>query len=192
MPASTTVRIPAPRRRAQLALTALGFTCAACAGPAAPAVSVACSEIRPAGAPAVQPAPPNPAASPGLAPPLAVKAEDVLELVVVLDSVPAGPGSVLVRVDGLEEPGIVRFTMPPPTAAAAGMTLAPPPVFQGCAGIAPVGLELRAPRAPRSKAWIRASTDRVVRVRLRVGNRSTEEPLLIEPGTSGIVRWQDA
>jgi len=119
-----------------------------------------------------------------------VRPEDVLELVVVLDSVPAGPGSVRVRVDGLAESGVVQFFMPPLTAAAAGMALAPPATFRGCAALAPAGLELRAPVAPRAKAWVRVSSDRAVRVRPRVAGRRSDAPVLITPGTSGIVGWE--
>jgi hypothetical protein len=69
------------------------------------------------------------------------------------------------------------------------MALAPPVRFQGCATVAAAGIELRAPFAPRAKAWVRVSSDRPVRVRPRVAGRRTEAPLLLNPGTSGIVGW---
>jgi hypothetical protein len=72
------------------------------------------------------------------------------------------------------------------------MALAPPVRFQGCATIAAAGIELRAPVAPRAKAWVRVSSDRPVRVRARAAGRRAEEPLLITPGTSGIVGWEGA
>ena len=176
--------------RALLGATAMAAL--ACGRAPEVAVPVTCSEIHPVGASApAAPAPTPPeGATGGRAPTLAVGADDVLELVVMLDSVPAGPGSVRVRVDGLAEPGIVKFFMPPPTAAAAGMALAPPARFQGCATIAAAGIELRAPVAPRAKAWVRVSSDRPVRVRPRVAGRRTEAPLLLTPGTSGIVGWE--
>jgi hypothetical protein len=174
--------------RALLVVTAI----AALACDRAPeiAVPVTCSEMHPVGAAA--PAPQPGGATGGLAPALAVGPDDVLELIVMLDSVPPGPGSVRVRVDGLAEPGIVRFFMPPPTATAAGMALAPPARFQGCATIAAAGIELRAPVAPRAKAWVRVSSDRPVRVRPRVAGRRTEAPLVLTPGTSGTVGWEGA
>jgi hypothetical protein len=82
--------------------------------------------------------------------------------------------------------------MPPATAAAAGMALAPPATFQGCAAIAAAGIELRAPVAPRARAWVRVSSDRPVRVRPRVAGRRSESPLLLLPGASGIVGWEGA
>lgn len=176
-----------PSRHAA-ALTTLLLTLLGCTRPLESAIAVSCTEIIPQGS---GPATPTIGASPdemGLAPSLEVGAQDVLELVVVLDAVPEGPGSVLVRVDPLAEPGLVEFFMPPPTAAAAGMALQPPATFQGCAAVAPVGIELRAPEAPRSKAWIRVSTDRAVRVRPRVPNRRVE-PVVIVPGTSEVVSW---
>jgi hypothetical protein len=123
---------------------------------------------------------------------LDVALEDTLELVVVLDSVPPGAGTVRVRVDGLAEPGLVQFFMPPATAAAAGMALTPPASFQGCASIAAAGIELRAPAAPRAKAWVRVTSDRPVRVRPRISGRRSQAPLVLEAGTSGIVGWEGA
>ncbi len=165
-------------------LAALGaLALAGCARDPEQAVPVTCSEIHAAGAPSA------PAPGPGGPPALGVGPEDILEIVVVLDSVPPGPGSVRVRVDGLAEPGVVAFFMPPPTAAAAGMTLQPPPTFQGCAAAAPAGFELHAPAAPRAKAWVRVSSDRPVRVRPRAAGRAIAKPLLLTPGTSGVVGW---
>lgn len=188
------------RRPGRAALAAALAALGACARATSTAIPVRCSEILPIAAaaadssasalPARGAGAPDSTATAGLAPALGVEPDQVLDLIVVLDSVPPGPGSVLVRVDRLDERGLVEFFMPPPTAAAAGMTLEPPPTFQGCAVIAAAGLELRAPFAPRAKAWVRASTDRAVRVRLRVGRRTTEEPLLIDPGTSGIIHWE--
>ena len=148
------------------------------------------TEITPQAAGPAQPPPGGEPGGRGLAPALTVGPEDILELVVVLDSVPAGPGSVRVRVDGLGEPGLVTFFMPPPTAAAAGMALQPPATFQGCAAVAPAGIELRAPEAPRSKVWVRVSSDRPVRVRPRVPNRSAEL-VVVMPGTSEVVGWRE-
>ena len=178
------------------ALVGLALLGACSSAAPTPDIKVACGDLHPndstgaAGA-AASSAPATPDSTAG-APALGVKPEDVLELIVVIDSVPSGPGQVMVRVDRLDEPGVVKFFMPPPTAAAAGMTLAPPPVFQGCAAISAPGLELHSPAAPRGRAWVRASTNRAVRVRLHIGSRKTEEPLLIDPGTSGIVRWEGA
>jgi hypothetical protein len=178
---------PAPSSRSLALLAAL--MAAACTRTPQVAVPVTCMEIHaPGGPPPPAPEPGAPAG--GLAPPLAVSPDDVLELVVVLDSVPPGPGTVRVRVDALADPGIVNFFMPPPTAGAAGMALAPPATFQGCASVAPVGFELRAPVAPRAKAWVRVSSDRPVRVRPRVAGRGSQAPLVITPGTSGIVGWE--
>jgi hypothetical protein len=178
------------RLRPLFAATAIAAL--ACSRAPEVAVPVTCAEIHPVGEPAAAdaPTPPvEPGAGGGLAPALAVGPGDVLELIVMLDSVPPGPGSVRVRVDGLAEPGLVRFVLPPATATAAGMALAPPVRFQGCATVAAAGIELRAPFAPRAKAWVRVSSDRPVRVRPRVAGRRTEAPLLLNPGTSGIVGW---
>lgn len=172
-----------------LAATLSTIALAGCAGAPDQVVPVTCASIRPAATPAGAAAPgPQPEGS--LTPPLAVGPDDVLELVVVLDSVPDGPGSVRVRVDGLAEPGVIAFFMPPPTAAAAGMALAPPASFTGCAAIAAAGLELHAPAAPRAKAWVRVSSDRPVRVRSRVAGRRTGPLLVIKPGSSGMVSWE--
>ena len=169
-------------------LATLVLTLIGCNQPIENAIPVSCTEITPQGFGTAAPLPGGGPVEGGLAPPLTVGPEDTLELVVVLDSVPDGPGSVLVRVDALDEPGLVTFFMPPPTAAAAGMALQPPATFQGCAAVEPLGLELRAPEAPRSKAWIRVSTDRPVRVRPRVPNRRVE-PVMVVPGTSEVVAW---
>jgi hypothetical protein len=175
-----------PRDSAQVAI-ASDSGAASSAGPRAPAQDSALASAAPTDS-----ARAAGDSTAGLAPALAVKPEDVLELVVVIDSVPSGPGQVMVRIDRLDEPGVVKFFMPPPTAAAAGMALAPPPVFQGCAAISAPGIELHAAVAPRGKAWVRASTNRAVRVRLHIASRKSQEPLLIDPGTSGIVRWEGA
>ena len=164
------------------------LTLIGCARPLENAIAVSCTEITPQAAAQAAPLPGGEPGEGELAPALAVGPEDILELFVVLDSVPAGPGSVRVRVDALGEPGLVTFFMPPPTAAAAGMALQPPATFQGCAAVAPVGIELRAPEAPRSKVWVRVSTDRPVRVRPRVPNRRAE-PVVVMPGTSAVVGW---
>lgn len=180
VPGEMLERLAARRTRSRVApraLAALGaLALSGCARAPEQAVSVVCSEIQPAGGAPGAPAP-------------AVGPDDVLEVVVALDSVPAGPGSVRVRVDGLADPGLVAFFMPPPTAASAAMTLQPPPTFQGCVAVAPAGFELQAPSAPRAKAWVRVSSDRPVRVRPRVEGRAVDEPLLLEPGTSGVVGW---
>ena len=168
-----------------LALASL-LLLAACGQPLDRAIEVTCSEIAPAaasGAPA--PAPGDSA----LAPPLAVTPDDTLDLFVTLDSVPPGPGSVRIRVDGLAEPGLVKFFMPPPTAAAAGMALQPPATFGGCAAVAPAGLGLHAPWAPRAKAWVRVSTDRPVRVQPRIPGRRAD-PVIVMPKASAIVGWE--
>lgn len=177
---------PSPHRTGALATL---IAVVGCAQPLERVIAVTCSEIAPLGAEAGAASPGEVPAESALAPPLAIGPDDVLELVVVLDSVPAGPGSVRVRVDGLAEPGLVKFFMPPPTAAAAGMALTPPATFQGCAGVAPTGLELRAPVAPRGKAWVRVSTDRPVRVRPRILGRAAE-PVMVMPGTSEVVGWE--
>jgi hypothetical protein len=159
-------------RRARALLATAGVAgMTACARPPERAIAVACRSVATSAAAAV--------------------ATDTLELIITVDSVPPGPGVVLVRVDPLSEPGVVTFSAPPPTAAAAGMALAPPPRFQGCAAIAPGGLELRAALAPRAKAWVRVSSDRVVRVRAVVGGRASDAPALVAPGSSGTVGWRD-
>ena len=168
-----------------LAFVAL-LAAAACGRVSEAAVPVRCTEIQAASSPVAAPGAP----AGGLAPPLAVSPDDTLELVVMIDSVPPGPGTIRVRVDGLGEPGLVQFVMPPPTAAAAGMALAPPATFQGCATVAAAGIELRAPAAPRSKAWVRVSAERAVRVRPRIAGRRSQAPLVLAPGTSGIVGWE--
>ena len=174
-------------------------------------IPVACAEVVPAaaarapggneeagtgqdgaleGAAADAAAPADTAASGATAP---VGPTDTLDLLVILDSVPPGPGSVRLRVDGLAEPGIVRFFQPPATAAAAAMALTPLPSFQGCAPVAATGLQLRAPRAPHGKAWVRVSTDRTVRLRVTIlGGRPTTQPALVDPGASGVARWSAA
>ena len=175
--------LPPPFRIAALATLLLLLGC----GDALDrAIAVSCTEVVPAGSgPAIL----ADSVAGALAPGLAVGANDTLDLFVVLDSVPPGPGSVRVRVDGLSEPGLVKFFMPPPTAAAGGMALQPPATFTGCAAIAPVGLELRAPWAPRAKAWVRISSDRPVRVRPRVTGRAAA-PVVVMPGGSAIVGWE--
>ena len=64
------------------------------------------------------------------------------------------------------------------------MTLDVPARYHGCAALAPVGLELRAPFPPRGKAWVRVSTDRPVRLRLRAS-----APVLTRPGKSALASW---
>lgn len=180
MTSSTDARVTAVpgTRRACVYAAALVVAAAlgACARAPEVAVPVLCSEVLPAGG----------TAATGDAPSLGV--DDVLDLVVALDSVPPGPGRVLVRVDGLAEAGLVRFLLPPAAAAAVGMTLQPPPSFHGCGALGPVGFELRAPSAPRAKAWVRVSSDRPVRVRPRVAGRASE-PVLVAPGASAVVEW---
>lgn len=110
------MRIFPSRARALAALLVL----IGCGQPIDQAIAVVCSEIARAGSGA---AAPTDSAGGTLAPALAIGPADTLALFIVLDSVPPGPGSVRVRVDRLEEPGIVKFFMPPPTAAAAGMAL---------------------------------------------------------------------
>lgn len=159
---------PLHRPRRIAALVAVLTVCA-CGSAEEPMIPVACTETTPTTRPTVA-------------------ATDTLDLFVVLDSVPSGAGSVRLRVDGLAQPGIVNFFLPPPTAAAAGMALQPPETFAGCAATAPAGLELRAPRAPRGKAWVRVSTDRPVRVHpLAAGRRAA--PAVVSPGESAIVGW---
>ena len=110
------MRIFPSRARALAALLVL----IGCGQPIDQAIAVVCSEIARAGSGA---AAPTDSAGGTLAPALAIGPADTLALFIVLDSVPPGPGSVRVRVDRLGEPGIVKFFMPPPTAAAAGMAL---------------------------------------------------------------------
>ncbi len=157
---------PHTRSAVALVLAVLG-----CTGPETAAIPILCSEI----------APTEPGASP-------IAAGDPLELVVVFDSVPAGPGGVRLRVDGLAQPGLVHFTAPPPTAAAAGMTLDVPARYHGCAAGAPFGFELRAPHPPGSKAWVRVSTDRVVRLRVHAGAHAAD-PVVAAPGESALGAW---
>ena len=111
------------------ALSTLMLTLIGCTQQIENAIPVSCTEITPQGFGRAAPLPGGGPVEGGLAPPLAIGPEDTLELVVVLDSVPEGPGSVLVRVDALDEPGLVTFFMPPSTAAAAGMALQPPATF---------------------------------------------------------------
>ncbi len=72
--------------------------------------------------------------------------------------------------------------------SAAGMTLDVPARYHGCAALAPVELELRAPFPPRGKAWVRVSTDRPVRLHLRTGERASA-PVLTRPGKSALASW---
>lgn len=192
-PASIPRGCPAAFRLTGVLLLAGAFGCAR-AGEAS--IEVACTEIAlrggtrldsTAGAPAATGA--DQAESDGgsaAAPALGV--DDPLELVVRIDSVPPGPGSLLIRVDGLADPGVVAFSLPPMTAAAAAMALTAAPRFQGCAAMAAEGIELRAPVAPLGKAWVRVSTDRPVRVRAIAAGRSAEA-LVVLPGSSGTVAW---
>jgi hypothetical protein len=113
---------------------------------------------------------------------------DTLELIVLLDSVPTGAGGVRLRVDGLAEAGLVTFTAPTPASAGAGITVVVPAAYHGCAGPAPHGLELAAPYAPRGKAWVRVSTDRTVRMRVRAGSHPVRVALA-DPGQSALVEW---
>ena len=141
----------------------------ACARPELPSGPITCAAVRPSGRDAPE-----------------VRADDPLEVYVVFDSVPAEAGGVRLRVDGLGQGGIVNFGEPTPTAA--GMTLDVPARYHGCAALAPVGLELRAPFPPRGKAWVRVSTDRPVRLHLRAGERASA-PVLTRPGKSALASW---
>lgn len=126
----------------------------------------------------------------------AVSASDTLVVVLRVDSLPAR-GQVLVRVDPLDEDGVVRFTRGVvPTAAAVGVALTTVGAFQGCAGEAPGGFLLRTARTPRGKIWLRASADRPLRVRVSAGGPAapggTAVPattLVVAPGASGQARW---
>jgi hypothetical protein len=115
-------------------------------------------------------------------------AGDTLEVVVVFDSLPRGSGGVRVRVDSLAEGGMVSFLAPRPGSAAAGMALATPPRYGGCAALAPHGLQLSAARAPRGKAWVRISTDRPVRLRV-AGGEQTLAAVVVTPGASALAPW---
>ena len=73
------------------ALTTLMLTLIGCTQPLGNAIAVSCTEITPQAAGPAQPPPGGEPGERGLAPALTVGPEDILELVVVLDSVPAGP-----------------------------------------------------------------------------------------------------
>ena len=177
-------RTVAQRMRSEGWLPAVVLVLIGCVPVAPEPVSVACAEIQPAAADA-----------PGSEGDTAIAAAtvgpaDTLDLFVILDSVPPGPGSVGLWVNGLAEPGIVRFFQPPATA----MALTPLPSFQGCAPAAARGTSAaRGPLAPHGKAWVRVSTDRTVRLRVTIqGGRPTTQPALVDPGASGVARWSAA
>lgn len=117
---------------------------------------------------------------------------DTLDLVIHLDRSPKG--AVLVRVDPLDEDGVVTFQgTPPPTAAAVAMALTLSGTFQGCVAPAAPGFVLRAPEAPREKAWVRVSSDRPVRVEVRTGEgrevTRVVTGLSVDPGASARADW---
>jgi hypothetical protein len=160
------------------AVAALGCALGGCTGPQPASVDVACAAFAlPGGSADGTEAT---AREPG--------AGDTLEVVVVFDSLPRGSGGVRVRVDSLAEGGMVSFLAPRPGSAAAGMALATPPRYDGCAALAPDGLQLSASHAPRRKAWVRISTDRPVRLRV-AGGRQTLPPLVVTPGASALAPW---
>jgi hypothetical protein len=117
---------------------------------------------------------------------------DTLEMVVVLEP-RSDPVELLLRVDPLEEEGVVVFPEDvPPTAAAAGVTLGTAGRFTVCVGPAPAAIVFQGSRAPHDKAWARVSANRPVRASLRVGGEGgvTLGPaLVVEPGHSGRRRW---
>lgn len=206
------------RTRVRRSLLLLGALTAAGCGGASPSIPVSCLEVLEAASPDSLPAgaadtavatapaadttaatapgadtaaaPPGAATAAATPPAAAALPGDTLELLVRLDEVPPGGGSVRVRVDPLAEPGVVTFTDAPPTAVAAAMALAPPPLFQGCAAAAPTGMELRAPAAPRGRAWVRISSDRPVRVRV-VAGATSGGPAVVAPGASATVDWEE-
>ena len=126
-----------------------------------------------------------------------------LEVRIHVDEAPSTrPLTLLVRVDPLAEPGAVLFEPDVPrTAAAVALTLTPEAVFQGCVGERPSGFDLRLPRVPRDRIWLRVSSDRSVAVTLTASPPApggTAEPvrsvsrsarLLVEPGASGRASW---
>jgi hypothetical protein len=157
-----------------------GLACAlgGCARPEPASVDVACAAF----------ALPGGSAGAGDAAAREPGAGDTLEVVIVFDSLPRASGGVRVRVDSLAEGGMVSFLAPHPGSAAAGMALATPPRYGGCAALAPHGLQLSASHPPRGKAWVRVSTDRPVRLRVAGGGR-TLAPVLVTPGASALAPW---
>lgn len=122
---------------------------------------------------------------------------DTLDLVLALPAGPVEPLEVLVRVDSVASEGIVLFPVgAPATVAAAGATLTTRAVWTVCVSSAPRALVFRpADTVPRDKAWLRASTDRPVRVFVQTGagGGATRDRLLaVPPGRSSRGRWEPA
>jgi hypothetical protein len=107
---------------------------------------------------------------------------------------PSGVLRLMVRADPLSEPGAVSFAEgTPSTAAAVALALTERAVFHGCLGEAPTAFRLRASSAPRSRAWLRVSTDRPVSVRLTVGEQGVDRrsvSIPVAPGTSAEASWR--
>ncbi|MGD2068822.1 MAG: hypothetical protein PVI57_09150 [Gemmatimonadota bacterium] len=120
---------------------------------------------------------------------------DTLDLVLSFPTRPGEPLDVLVRVDSVASEGIVLFPAgPPATVAAAGATLTTRAIWTVCVSSAPRALVFRrADTVPPTKAWLRASTDRPVRVVVQtgVGEGATRDRLLtVSPGRSSRGRWE--
>lgn len=122
-----------------------------------------------------------------------VQATDTLPVEIRIDSLDTSErGHLMVRVDPLDEAGVVHFEQPPPaTTAAVGMALTTAGIFEGCFHPTPGGFRLRAPEAPRSRVWVRVSTGRPVKVTLVRGEdpAPVAAPLVVAPGTSGQIAW---
>lgn len=121
---------------------------------------------------------------------------DTLEVLVHVDSLPAGTsGAALVRVDPLDAGTVAFESPPPPTAAVVSAAFSLAGVFQGCFDAAPATLLVRTPAAPRGKAWVRIAADRPVRVQVRTGAPGPDALAVsawavVLPGASGRAAWR--
>ena len=117
---------------------------------------------------------------------------DTLEVVVTLDPLQEGRrGTVLVRVDPLAE-GFVTFNPPDPNGSAAALAVTPAGRFVGCVAFGVAEFRLTTPAVLARHAWLRVTTDRVVRVRVESPDslRLSVEDGGIQAGASGTIAWQ--
>lgn len=113
-------------------------------------------------------------------------ATDTLEILVrVLDPTPA---ELLVRVDALGD-GTVTFPSDAPEgSAAAGLSLTTRGIYRVCVSADAAEVTFVADEAPFGKGWLRVTTDRPVRARLRLGGTGDSDapaPVVVRPGSSG-------
>lgn len=138
--------------------------------------------------------PPPPAAcrtAGGFASSAPVTAHDTVNVILALPA-REDPFELLVRVDALEDEGIVNLTSVPPTTVAAGLALTTSATFSICVSRAPRAVVFQGEAVPRGKAWLQVSTDRPVRTSVRLGGddgHTLDPALVVVPGRSERRRW---